>query len=1295
MPLPAATPPEEDFDFPIPSEVVAQEEEAEAAALAEQQEAAEAKTGVMHAVKDVAWNVVEGVGEGLQSTLEFFQPGTYALAPEEKALMGYDPDQRIHVQDYEAPEDRPQTMLGGIARGTAQFFTGFVGLGSMAKGATLLMGASKAAKSGALIARGAATDAIAFDPHEEGLMNGLKELSEEHPWVKSFIIEGLAIDGDESDFVGRMKHMAEGAVGTAVVETLAVGLRGLGKWRRLRKEGKIEEAKQALIDATAKVEAAQEKALKDHERLAQQKADLEGTKQEDIDFRTEPKQEELNFGQGAPEQAASPTPAGTPAQPAQSAAAAPSASAAEPKAAPRISTEDKQKFIDETLNTPEEAWTPKTTIFNFDKMLGPDKWKKTIDDMAVTMAKDIEKKTGGVRSIDESIDRSLKLGEMTGANREQVLAWAAKDAENAFEVEARMRLYQRAILSMSHELGENAAKLDILESTGKATPAHDAQLLDNILTFADFMGDVKAAQTGMGRGMRNLQEPYGKLQRSAFPEAKAAAEGAAPAATSEVKLKAIREQRKALFDELTKGSDEGKKLAGVDTDRLGKDLVTVGRIAKTYIDEGVVHVDDFIKKFRADAPDADVTDDQLKEAFGKVAPKSEAATAVGEAGKSLRDRLMEEVAKAGGPKGVRALARRLAATGGDPTKMRRMLEPETRWMRGFNAYTEYWVNALLSGPKTQIVNITSNMLQALTMGGEQVLGGLMGRDLATAREGIGQFIGMWKSAMESVKMAGSALKTEANFLDVRNALVADTRHAITGETIETAWLRSATAHLGQIVRLPSRFLLASDEFFKQVNYRGKLYGQATREGLDQGLKGKQLSDFIEDAFQDKVKNGFTKPVLDAKGEIIHRGGQATNLEALEYARKATFTQELTGLAKKYQDAVVAHPGLRLITPFVSSPTNVIRSFGERANLLAPLSKAYKAEIAAGGARAAAARGKLATGSLLWVTGAGFAMSGSITGKGPKDRELRNALMATGWRPYSIKIGDTYYGYNRLDPLGMFLGLSADFTDVAGQLQDGEMNDIGTAMLMAIGNNVTNKTYLKGISDIFDAMQGEGNFFYNRLGSHVPTGIKQASELLGITDDTYMREVRSMADALLSRIPGWSDEVAARRNVFGEKIRFPAGWGPDSVSPISLSKDLKDTVKAEMARFESGFRMPPEKRDGAKLRDFKNKQGQDAYDRWLELRTLPNDSGQNLKEALTELVESDEYQALDPTIVKGLESERERLVKNVVGQFQNDTWNTLLEEFPDLQEAVDLHGEKKSLMRDGSPDAIQQVLSLPK
>ena len=70
------------------------------------------------------------------------------------------------------------------------------------------------------------------------------------------------------------------------------------------------------------------------------------------------------------------------------------------------------------------------------------------------------------------------------------------------------------------------------------------------------------------------------------------------------------------------------------------------------------------------------------------------------------------------------------------------------------------------------------------------------------------------------------------------------------------------------------------------------------------------------------------------------------------------------------------------------------------------------------------------GALMYTTMGGLAASGVVTGGGARDPQQRALDIATGWRPYSIKIGDKYISYQRLDPFSTVLGLAADTVEFA-------------------------------------------------------------------------------------------------------------------------------------------------------------------------------------------------------------------------------------------------------------------------
>src|SRR3546814_10048993 len=115
-----------------------------------------------------------------------------------------------------------------------------------------------------------------------------------------------------------------------------------------------------------------------------------------------------------------------------------------------------------------------------------------------------------------------------------------------------------------------------------------------------------------------------------------------------------------------------------------------------------------------------------------------------------------------------------------------------------------------------------------------------------------------------------------------------------------------------------------------------------------------------------------------------------------------------------------HPLIKAVLPFIRTPTNLIKFTAERSPL-APMVKEWRKDFAAGGARRDLAIAKVMVGSGIGAVIAELAEKGVITGSPPSDDNQRRLMLANGWQPSSLKIGDPYYSYSRLDPFAMTLG----------------------------------------------------------------------------------------------------------------------------------------------------------------------------------------------------------------------------------------------------------------------------------
>jgi len=565
-------------------------------------------------------------------------------------------------------------------------------------------------------------------------------------------------------------------------------------------------------------------------------------------------------------------------------------------------------------------------------------------------------------------------------------------------------------------------------------------------------------------------------------------------------------------------------------------------------------------------------------------------------------------------------------------------------------FFEAWINGLLSSPATHAVNVLSNSIVTVWAVGERKVASMIGNTLGDQSipdgEIAAQLKGMVEGSKDGMKLAWIALKT-GEPSDPITKLETQGFRSITAENLNLSGTPGRFADfIGETVRIPGRLLTAGDELFKTIGYRMELNAQAYRTGYNEGLRGEKLAIRIND--------------------IINNPPENLHIQAVDAARYQTFTKELGEAGKSIQTAVRRIPGARVIVPFIRTPTNIMKFVGER-TILAPLSKAIREEFSAGGARRDLALAKIATGSMIMAASADYVMSGQITGGGPKNPQMKNLLRATGWQPYSIKVGDEFFAYSRLDPIGALIGISADMTEIIGQVSEAEGLDLATAAAVSVAQNVTSKTYLSGVSQFFDVMSSTSSdpeknsrkmerWIERMAGSIIPSGVAQVAR----TVDPTLRATRGILEKLQSRIPGYSKDLPPRRNVFGEPIVLSGGLGPDIMSPIYQSTDKKDPVADEIVNQKTLIRMPMRSIQGVEL-DSKQ------YDRYILLYSGKDNRfvEQPLKSKLSEAFRSGSYQ----NATEGQEGGKSVFIRSIFEAYRETAKQQMIEEFPELRMSI--------------------------
>lgn len=501
--------------------------------------------------------------------------------------------------------------------------------------------------------------------------------------------------------------------------------------------------------------------------------------------------------------------------------------------------------------------------------------------------------------------------------------------------------------------------------------------------------------------------------------------------------------------------------------------------------------------------------------------------------------------------------------------------------RLFDAAMEVRINNLLSGAKTFTVNMISNTYSMFGKVGERYLAEGLGKlkggsPMNADRVASGEAWAMLSAQIDGIK-DGFALVRQAirdrRPIDGITQVPVSRIPAISAQNFpEVPMLGHALDYLGTMVRLPGNGLNLADAFFKAVNYRMELQALGHREAIYRGLGGTDYDEFMD--------------------KFLRNPPEDIRFKAAEEARINTFTNlrpETGLLSENTIRGIQSNPLGRIALPFLRTNFNLIDYTMQRIPGLHLISPTMMQDIAAGGARKDLAHAKLAFGSSIMVITGSLAARGLITGGGPEDPDAKKALMSTGWRPYSVKVDDTYYAYNRVEPLGTIMGMAADWTEIAGHVK-GEGQDVGDMALLAAAtaaNIGPAENLVESAIDmgelLTDPKKNAKKYISTNMASSIVPGwlrqftregddpkldVKATDWELGqgrarfVKDDSVFRETLNRIKA---SIPGYGKDLPPQRNMFGEIVNYDPGWGPDIASPIASNKMVDSPVRKEIAR----------------------------------------------------------------------------------------------------------------------------------
>jgi hypothetical protein len=527
---------------------------------------------------------------------------------------------------------------------------------------------------------------------------------------------------------------------------------------------------------------------------------------------------------------------------------------------------------------------------------------------------------------------------------------------------------------------------------------------------------------------------------------------------------------------------------------------------------------------------------------------------------------------------------------------------------------EYWINQMLSGISTQVLNIGTNVGTLFLRVGERKLAEKFskryGHTTGVAAGEAGEMLsGMANGFYDSLDAAFKTFQTgvpsdEFSKIDLFQKEVAPTGvDAIKLPEFQSMnpfqqsgmFMKNLVANaeaarvVGGVVkdtvkknllRIGGRSLMSADEFFKAMNLRAEVHALVHREMVNH--KG-----FLQNS--DAANIFYLENIRNPPKHIMNKARQVS--------RESTFTQPLDegggfeALDKMVKKAEVLNlPVGRIMVPFMRTNLNALEFAMARVPGMHMLLKRNRLKFQGGEAERALAQSQLAFGSMIAMTTGVMAYNGFYTGNGPKKWQERQMAIDANWRPNALKIGNTYISFDRLDPLARIMGLGADIAEMIGYLQDAPDDDRAEILAHTMGAVIMDFATPELLTENLGALRKlrEGpveslvKFVDNTGKSLVPlSGFLRGMRKLAdpvvrdthdgsddfIGDDTFLVAFEKYVKGVQNTIPGLSRTLPPARNVFGNIKYYGKGMGENILSalaPIDVST-TEGVVQEELIR----------------------------------------------------------------------------------------------------------------------------------
>lgn len=444
----------------------------------------------------------------------------------------------------------------------------------------------------------------------------------------------------------------------------------------------------------------------------------------------------------------------------------------------------------------------------------------------------------------------------------------------------------------------------------------------------------------------------------------------------------------------------------------------------------------------------------------------------------------------------------------------------------------FFKNLLFLSPSTHVVNTTGSIMAAMGKMGTKTVESVF-------KDG--------PTMTETAAMWGGTLNAMLN-------LPRTWRQAVTRSTkyMDKAGLEGAEDFIARYGT--GRLMALEDELIAGPLEAGLVQAAAVRKGLEKKLSKTDLRTFVDELMDDPVKvQGLIDEVAPEVQETLwHAPLSKWGEQGAQWIRNSP---------------------LDFWLPIIKFPVNSLKVARDWTPGIQVLSKKFADELAEGGAKEAAARNRMTMSwmfsNMIWSA----TKAGIITDGGPKDLELNRQWRAAGNVPYAINGAPIRWA----EPFGTVIGAVSDMAAVSNQMDPGDVSDFVGGLSLVMSRAVENNYWiriLEGLTEVVtdvkkaatpeDLMMSASKVLINpavTVASGGPLGYRFREQY-----DAEVKDIRSLKDFYLAKIPGYSKEVPPRLNYSGNPVLIPPVLGHRALSFVLPPLRTPDGDSDPVAQF---------------------------------------------------------------------------------------------------------------------------------